>query len=291
MSESHQAQSDPPETKPVLASDALRDDLAPVEPWRVAARAWLGLAGAMFILLDFLPGQGRPEGLGSSVAIGCLAIVAAAAPLSYAARATTLVTIGLAVGLGGIAGVGPARVVHVAVGYLATVHLLAATSLPAALLFRSRYRAYEGTRYFLVTGLGLALPFVGYNLALFGRTTLGVQIVGGLAVMAIGLGLLGFMGAGTHISGHYIAGAIILAIATQLGLQAFVGFPTDDWLAICGRIGSLLAFAAGNVLGSLGAFQLLARRHWSEARSVDLRREHPGDQEKQSLGDSWLSHD
>jgi hypothetical protein len=224
-----------------------------------------------------------------------VALAAAALPIAYALRATVLIAIGTAGSLGGMAGVGPARVIHAAVGFVAIVHWLAAISLPAALLFRSRYRAYAGTRYFLITGLGLTLPFVGYSVALFGRGALGVQIAGAVAILAIGFGLLGFMGADAHISGHYIAGAVITAITAQLGLHVLDGMTAMGALAMASRMGSLVAFAGCCVLTALGAFQLLARRHWSEARSIDLRRgdgddgQDREDGEDRSLGDSWTS--
>jgi len=223
--------------------------------------------------------------------LGVLALAGGLLPISYALRAKALVVIGLLGAVGAILGTGPARVVSEAVGFLAIVHWLAAMGLPTALLFRSRYRAYAQTRYFLVTGLGLTLPFIGYSIALFGRGPVGVQIAGALAILAIGFGLLGFMGADTHISGHYIAGAVIITITTQLGLQLFATPSTGGWLGISGRVGSLIAFATCNLLGALGAFQLLARRHWSEARSIDLRRNHPQENDRPSLGDSWMSHD
>src|SRR5438034_1394105 len=54
--------------KPLLASEALMEDLAPVEPARQDARAWCAACGIVFILFGLLPLAGfLPGGLGSSL--------------------------------------------------------------------------------------------------------------------------------------------------------------------------------------------------------------------------------
>ena len=177
--------------KPLLASEALMEDLAPVEPWSREARWWAAGWGLLFVLLGIAPYLDATVAGGSipSFVLGALALGTAGAPLKYATRAVLLIIIGAACGGLGMAGLGPAAVLERTLGAWAVLHLVTATGLPAALLFRARYRAYFGARYILVAALGATFPFVGYCLLMLGQDDLAVQVASGVALAAIALSL------------------------------------------------------------------------------------------------------
>ena len=101
----------------------------------------------------------------------------------------------------------------------ALARLAAAIALPAALLFRARYRAYAGARVFLGAAIVLSLlPTAAHAvMALFVPASLAT--VGAVAVLAILAGsLAGFMGAETTGAGTYLAPAAVVLLAADLAL-------------------------------------------------------------------------
>ncbi|MBW2456503.1 MAG: hypothetical protein JRI68_18440 [Deltaproteobacteria bacterium] len=276
--------------KPLLASEALMEDLAPVEPWAREVRWWAASWGVLFALLGVAPyfdasAEGSPI-LSFILAVATLG--AALAPVDYATRAVALVAIGALCGVLGVAGLGPAAVLGRTLGAWAILHLVTATGLPAALLFRARYRAYVGARYILVAALGATFPFVGYCLLMFGQDVLAIQIASGIALASIALSLLGFMGSETTIAGNWVAGVVILTVAGQIGVETMVEiWPQGLTLEIVWASGSVTAFAGACLLGAFGVFQVLAGRHWSDARDVDLRRAKPERPKLPSITDFW----
>jgi hypothetical protein len=278
--------------KPTLASEALREDLAPVEPWREAARWWcvvLGTllaltgAGAAMLLVD----EGVMGWL-PHVLIGAVAIALGLAPLAYALRATVMMMLAVICGVLGISGHGPMGGLSQTVAEWSMLHLLAVTSLPAALLFRERYRAYPGARYMLAIALGLSVPFVAYGAWLVATADLAVQISAAVSLVAVAVTLLGFMGSNTAISGRYLSLLLIGAITAQLGTEAL----QRDWiphfdLGLWWVLSALIAFAACAVMGALGSFQLLARSHWERAAQVNVQRAKTQRPPQPSVGDTW----
>ena len=261
--------------KPLLASEALMEDLAPVEPARRGARAWCLGVGAGSLLFGALPLVGLIPG-GTQAAIpwlvtGAIALVAGFTLVTYRQRAVAMVVLGLLSGVVALQGAGGLLMGADGGPAWGLARLVAAVALPAALLFRSRYRAYAGARVCSSARRScLCLPFaVHVVLGLFGPAS--VATVGAVAVMFVLAGsLTGFMGAETTGAGAYLAPATVVVLALDLAL-AGLGFRTD--------LGSLLGIATGAIgfggasaLASLGLFQILAWRFAADARRIDLHR-------------------
>jgi len=248
--------------------------------------------GVFFGGLGLVPAEsfaGQSEGVGLIVyvLVTALALGAALIPFSYDMRATLMVVIAALCGLAGVVGFGPASVLAQGAGEWGLLHLLAATALPAALLFRARYRAYSGARRILAAALVLALPFIAYCALAISREVLAVQIACALAIMAVSSSLVGFMGSETNVGGEYLAALIVLGVSAQLGTGALMAVDGSiALLEIVAKLASVVAFMGVAVLGALGVSQLLAGRHWRLAREVDVRRTTER-QEMKSLGDSW----
>jgi len=277
--------------RPLLASEALKDELAPVEPLRRAAVVGALTAGAFLGAMGFAPAwnpAGKPW-----VELACSAALIGfgAAPLSYATRAMGLLVCGLLVGLAGVAGIGPASVVGYSVGEWGVLSLIAAVALPAALLFRSHYRAYGGARPILAAALVLCGPFAIFTGFGLNADSPLIAVTSGAALVALGLGLLGFMGSQAALAGGALAAVIVAAIASPVAAHAGARLELTSPLEWLSALGSSLAFAVGCGVASLGGFQLLASRHWVRARAVDVhppRNEMPAPAPSApSLTDTW----
>ncbi|HZO15023.1 MAG TPA: hypothetical protein VFB62_17225 [Polyangiaceae bacterium] len=281
----------PPETSarieaPILASEALKEELAPIQPWAAGVRWWMASCGVWFVLLGLAPFIGGPaEGEPSaSTVIGGIAVAGAIAPVGYRPRAMLMLMTALAVVLLGFAGAGPASVVGATHGAWTLLHVTAAVGLAAALLFGACYRAYHATRSILAAGLVATLPFVIYGIVALVRGELPVQIATGIALAAIVVSLLGFTG--SEVAGPWVAGAVIATVAAQLGFESFALAPRSGAIVLGWAAGSVVAFGGASLLGALGAFMLLAARHWRRARIVDVHR-HVVDRPPPNLTDSW----
>src|SRR4051812_10241519 len=138
---------------PVLASDVLREDLAPTEPGRRASRIWdAGVAAAFLGVGLCLRWRLGVTGVSPEAAAVCLAAAAATGvtaivPFPYLWRAVVGALVGLTVVGLGLAGGGPLALL--ASGNWAGFRIIASIALPAALLFRAHYRAYERGRILL----------------------------------------------------------------------------------------------------------------------------------------------
>lgn len=270
--------------KPLLASDALMEDLAPVEPARAGARLWsagLGLAFAAFGALALLgPSDGGLDVALPSFVLAAIAIVAALTRVTYRQRAVAMVVLGLLCAVLGLRGIGPAT--GIAVGGFAwgLCRLIAAIALPAALIFRSRYRAYTRARWILAAAFAASVPFLGYVAALlvsfehFGLAQAGAVV----AIVMILASLAGFMGSETTGAGSYTSIGVVLGLAAQLALESLA---QPDALASAGNIAavavSMMAFVAVSALTSLGLFQILAWRFAADARRINLHPRPPKD--------------
>ena len=263
--------------KPLLASEALMEDLAPVEPGRVAARVWCAALGAAFIALGVLALLGwRPGGVRAAVpsfVLGGIALIAALTRVPYRRRAVAMVVLGGLSTIVGIEGAGPAAGIAVGGPLWGLARMLAATLLPAALLFRSRYRAYSGARWVLAGAFALSLPFAGYHVARLLQGDLGLGHLGEVAaVLAVLASLAGFMGAETTGAASYIAFSVVGAATAELALAALSGLasPLEAPLELVGIGLSALAFAGTAAMTALGIFQILAWRFTADARRIDL---------------------
>lgn len=267
-----------PAGKPLLASEALMEDLAPVEPARRDARVWCAACGGVFLGFGALPLVGVLPGAFAAgvpwLVTGSSSLVAAVVRFSYRQRALAMLGLGLLTALVALQG-SPALVRAEGGAGWGLARLVATVSLTAALVFRARYRAYAGARVFLGTGLILSIPItvhIASSLALqgFGPTHVGAIVV----VVAILASLSGFMGAETTGAGSYMAPAVVAAFALELGSR---GLATTG---VAGGAGPLVGvgvgaagFGAAAGFTAFGLFQILASRFAEDARRINL---HPG---------------
>jgi hypothetical protein len=281
---SETAQAADPAQRPLLASEALMDDLAPVEPSREAARVWCAALGLSFALFGALPlldlRAGGIRAAVPSLVIGAIAMVAALPGITYRQRAIAMVVLGLLSDIVGLQGTGVGGV-----GWN-LARLVPAIALGAALMFRARYRAYTGARVFLGVALASSVPFVVQTgIGLMNGVGVG-QIGAIIALVAIAASFSGFMGAETTGAGPYLAHGVALAFAVELVSGALAApnahhdFATVTQVLIPG-----LAFVGSSVLSALGLFQIVAWRFAADARRINL---HSPRVEASALHDSGM---
>jgi hypothetical protein len=238
------------------------------------------------VVFGVLPIVGiQPGGVANaapSFVLGAIALVAALTRVTYRQRAVAMIVLGvLAVALG-LEGFGPAGGIAVGGAAWGLARVVAATLLPAALIFRARYRAFAGARWILGVAFALALPFAAHSVFLLLEGTFGFAQAGAvLALGAVVAGLFGFMGAETTAAASYTGFAVIFGLAAELALEGFSRY-TDiaDALEAGPAIAiSAIAFAAMSSVIALGIFQVLASRFAAAARRIDL---HPKAKEKKA---------
>ncbi len=262
-------------SRPFLASEALMEDLAPVEPAGASARTWCAVLGAGFAVLGTLPLLGlRPGGFSAgipSLVIGAIALVAALSRVTYRQRAVAMVVLGL---LSGMVDLGGTRAVLAAgvggVGWSLS-RLVPAIAVAAALIFRSRYRAYGGARIFLGAALLTAVPFVIHAVLSFSSGFGPAQIGSLVALAAIAASLTGFMGSETTGAGPYLAWSIVIAFAAELAIRALWSPGALQTPANIVHVSiAATAFVGAAILAALGLFQIAASRFAADARRINL---------------------
>ncbi|HKQ68722.1 MAG TPA: hypothetical protein VJT73_05250 [Polyangiaceae bacterium] len=264
---------------PVLASDVLREDLAPLEPGRRASRLWDGVIALIYVgvavCLRFDLGMG---GVSNEAGAVCLAAAAASGataivPFSYLWRAAVGAVIGAGVVSLGLLGIGPLALLVEpgSPSWLETFRVVTCVTIPAALLFRSHYRAYRKGRVLLALAFAVALPFLVEKSFLLTTGPVMSRVGAGLAAAGALSGLLAFMSAPTTAVTMWCAEALTALVAVDVGLRQF-------YQAAPAGAGPLayplvaLAFFAAVVPIALGLFQLLAAIYAREARLVDVHR-------------------
>ncbi|MEZ4313796.1 MAG: hypothetical protein R3F14_37725 [Polyangiaceae bacterium] len=289
----------------MLASQALIEDLAPVEPLGQQARVLCVVAGLLFAGLGALPYLGAPlrgpPALVPSLVVGAVTLFAAIARVTYRQRAVAMVALGAIVACLGIAGTGPAQGIAEGGAVWSLARFVSSVTLPAAILFRARYRAFDGARLLLGLAFLTALPYAVHAIGLvIDPTPFGIAQIGAiLALLFLASGLPGFMGSETTAAGTYVAPTMIAAFSLQAGLQrlgalvpgsladllgvvqtaAEEGEPVPVTQAMALSAATLrdagvtaIAFAASALLSALGLFQILAWRFAPAARRIDVRR-------------------
>ena len=152
---------------PILASDVLREDLAPIEPGRNASRLWDGGAALLYLgvgvclRLDLGVSQLAPQASAVCLAAAAASGATALVPFPYLGERRRRGTVGAAVAILGLFGAGPLALLTApdSSAWVETLRVLTCIALPAALLFRS----------------GLTAPTVGTRSAgsrLFARASL-----------------------------------------------------------------------------------------------------------------------
>jgi hypothetical protein len=264
---------------PILASDVLREDLAPIEPGRRASRLWDGGVALLFLAVGVCLRFGfGVANISPQAGAICLAAAAATGatglvPFPYLWRAVVGGLAGATVVALGLFGAGPlALVTQTGSNALTEIfRVVTCVAIPAALLFRSHYRAYERGRMLLAIAFVLALPFLASSVlvAINGPTM--AKVGAGLAITGALLGLVAFMSAPTTLVSAWCALVLTALIAADIGLrQLYAPMP-----AAAGRLVFVLtgvAFFASVVPIALGLFQTWAAVYAREARLVDVHR-------------------
>jgi hypothetical protein len=271
---------------PILASDILREEVAPRAPARTTIRVWLGAFAAACALsavaaqLGFGPHTSRVfEG---SLVAAAIAAVGAAVPAPYLVRAIVAVLAGTALlGLGALDRGPLAPLGHE--GFLpALARLALATLLPAALLFRARFRAFRAARIVLTVALVCALPAVALGVlgALDAAAPLPARIADGIVAAAALTGLFGFMGAETSAGCDRWAALILVLASARVAVRApqllatlaapHASLPADASDGAWGYVIAAIGTLAATTIAAFGLFQILAIALGSRARTVDV---------------------
>jgi hypothetical protein len=298
------------------------EDLAPVEPLGEHARVLCVVAGALFALLGALPLLGLPlagrAALVPSLVVGAVTVFAAVARVTYRRRAVAMVALGAIVAGLGIAGTGPAQGIAQGGAVWSLARLVATAALPAALLFRARYRAFEGARLLLGLAFVASLPFAIHAIAQlveapwFGFAQLGAV----LALTLLAAGLPGFMGSETTAAGSFVAPAMIAAFALQAGFQRLgalvpgslselfgvVETTAEDGTivqsvpsvllsagAVLDAAVTTLALGTSALLSAVGLFQVLAWKFAPVARKIDVHRPAEAEIEDRPSIEDWTT--
>ncbi len=272
----HPAAKDPP--KPVLASEVLREELAPLQPARRQCRVWLvGLALSLAALSVALRlGVGMPGGgaeaatLGFSAAGALLAV--ALLPFPYALRAGVVLVIGVSLMVLGARGAGPLAGMSVDGGsWRVAARLLAMTALPAALLLRAHYRAYARARQILAVAMLLSVPFLASEvmLSLNASAPLILRIAATVNVAVVLCGLFGFMGESTTGASTLWALLVLAVLPVEVGLRELTHL-SDGATGYLTYPATAIGMLCVALLTSLGVFQLLAAGLAPEARRLSL---------------------
>lgn len=198
--------------RPILASDCLREDLAPTEPYPRATRLAIAAAGLLTIAAATLV-------LRTSVVPGVVLLLSGGIALN-AARSREYATRGRLALLS-------------VIGCLAFPSLvtLAAGLLASALFVRASYRAHRGVRVALAVGIGAFVLSAGLA---FGATT-AAHVGAGLMLAVAATSLLGFMGE-----------------QTTAGCAVWGGFAVASSAAVVLLSKPLSLASIGLALGSLG---------------------------------------
>ncbi len=288
---------DPTRTPPHLASKALLDDLAPIEPARNAARRWCVGMGLAFMAYGALPALHlRPGGLNAglpSLVLGGVALVAGLSPVTYRLRALSMVVLGLLSGILGLAGMG--KMLATAAGGLgwSLARLIPAIVLSAALLFRARYRAYAGARVFLAIALASSAPFVAHAIMSLLHGFAWAEVGTIVALIAIFSSLTGFMGAETIGAGPFLAYGTVVVFAVEMMLHALFGrHAPRTAFGILDVVMAASAFGGASMLAGLGLFQIAAWRFAADAaQRIDIHSGRAEPTKERESGDSWSTRD
>jgi hypothetical protein len=264
---------------PILASDVLREDLAPLEPGRRASRFWDGAVAllllAVGVCLRFGFGVGSVSPQASAICLAAAAATGATGlvPFPYVWRALVGGLAGATVVALGIFGAGPlALLAEPSSNPLAELfRVVTCVAIPAALLFRSHYRAYERGRMLLAIAFVLALPFFASSVMVAVEGPVMATLGASLAVIGALLGLVAFMSAPTTLVSAWCAQLLTVLVSADICLrQVYAKAPLGTGAFAYVLTG--VAFFASVVPIALGLFQTWAAVYAREARLVDVHR-------------------
>jgi hypothetical protein len=265
-----------PRKGPLLASEVLRDDAAPLEPGRRSIRVWLSLIAIALFAMGWLfsRGAGVPgmeaESAALSLAAASTLLAIAVLPFPYGVRAGLALSIALTTMLLGLRGTGPLAGLAVDGGlFRDALRLLAVTALSSALFFRSTYSEYGRSRVLLLVAFALSLPFLGAEVALVVSTDAGIaaRAWAALNTLLVLASLLGLMSAAAGVGSNAMAALLLLLVPGEIALRA--------WSPLAGPGTGLFtypltatAFSVVTLLASLSLFQVLSWALAPEARRL-----------------------
>jgi hypothetical protein len=257
---------------PILASEVLREDVAPLEPARSALRNWLlalalGLACAGALMRA---GMVQAPLWAELYAYGAAATLGISLFLPYRARGILAIAIGIAtVGLG-LAGKGPLSGLVAPQDFFGAEvsRFLAATALPAALLFRARYRAYRGARIALIVALVFAVPATVHAGLDVASGPWVAQLTACLTIASVLASFMGFMGSGT--TGASTAWAVAVVVSFGLDVMARALWMDGGIGTNIGQIHVGFVFTLACAMTAIGLFKLLASILAADARRLDV---------------------
>ncbi len=266
-----------PAPKPLLASEVLREEIAPLEPARRGYR--IGLAALALALaalgVALRLGVGAPAldpdaGTIAFSAAGA-ALAVAVLPFPYALRAGVALLLSAVLMVLGLRGAGPLAGLAVDGGFaLDVARLTVIVALPGALLFRSRYIAYSRARVVLAAAIAAALPFVVMEVVLaLNASAPGVaRIAAGVNVVVVLLALFGFLGDG---AGRLWSTLVLVCLSAEIGVRQLTPLADADtgWLTYPITAAGVLVTG---VIGGWALFQLLAAALAPHARRASMSR-------------------
>jgi hypothetical protein len=271
----------PPIKPPILASDILRDEVAPRAPARKAIRLALLAFAATFLVgaVAATTGLGpvrltAPWAFEGALGTALVALFAAFAPVPYGARAWIATLAGAAPLAMGAAHIGPlARLGDDGTTATAAMAVMG-TALPGALVFRARYRAFRASRVILSVALIASVPAIALLglAALAGSGSTGERLLAGIGVLSAAAATLGFMGPETSAGCAQWAALVIGAEVARPALRAVVaawgGRDAEMVAMTAAALGELIA----TTLVTFALFQILAAALAGQARQVDVHR-------------------
>jgi len=263
-----------------------------MEPGRKAWRLWeagaallylgVGICLRLNLGISELAPQASAICLAAAAACGATALV----PFPYLWRAIVGAIVGGAVVTFGLFGSGPLALLTVpdSSRWVEAMRVVTCIALPAALLFRSYYRAYQRGRALLGVAFALALPFLVREGWVMTEGE-GIARVGAALALAGALsGLFAFMASPTTATTAWCAQALTALVALDLGLRQLYAPPLSGAGPIAYPL-TAVAFFTSVVPIALGLFQTLAAVYAAEARLVDIHRPSQPDEEAPALSD------
>jgi hypothetical protein len=264
---------------PVLASEILREDLAPIEPGRQASRLWDGglailyLAVGICLRLDLGVSRVSPNAAAVCIAAAAATGVTAVVPFPYLWRAVVAGLIGAFVAVIGLFGGGPLALLRSpwSTPWVETFRVVTCVALPAALLFRSHYRAYQRGRVLLGIAFLLSIPFLAHEAIAAMHGPAITRVGAALALLGPLSALFAFMSSPTTAMTALCAQTLTALVALELGLRQFYAAPAPSAGPLAYPL-TAVTFFASVVAIALGLFQTLAAVYAREARLVDVHR-------------------
>jgi hypothetical protein len=252
--------------KPLLASEVLASERAPLEPGRSASRFQLGMVAVTLVGVGLAMQVGvGPSASGDAATVAfCAAGMGATLailPFPYALRAAVSLLVGGVLMLLGLRGSGPLAGLAVDGGEMRDlVRILTVTLLPGALLLRARYASFAPTRWILAGALVASVPFgvLEVTLATAADVAMVTKIAAVCAAGAVAAGVFALFGDGSLGSRSPVAWLILIVLPAEIGIRELT--PLADaqlsgWLTY--PTTAVVLFCAA-LLTSHGTYQLAA---------------------------------